>query len=121
MNEPRVLRIELPGLPVLTANDRPGHYARAKKMREIKAQAGEAVKGAEPFPGKVRIRAVYSPPNRHERDPDNIFLTAKACIDALVPSVIPADSSRVVSEVCCAIADRVVPGGLFVVQVIEDD
>jgi hypothetical protein len=119
--EPRILRIELPpGFKLISSNDRPNHYQRAKLTRDIKAEAARLIKGEKPFGGKVRIRAVYSPGTRHRHDPGNLYPSVKAAVDALVPSIIPDDSSRYVTEVSLVVADRIVKGGQLVIQVIDD-
>jgi hypothetical protein len=135
----RVLRIALPpGLPLLNANDRRSHYQRAKLTREIKAEVVKLVKNEEPFTGKVRIRATYSPGTRHRHDPGNLYPSVKAAVDALVPQksrkvkgkmvepppfvpLLADDSSEYVSEVSLVIAEQIVPKGQLVIQVISDE
>lgn len=140
MGEPRMLRIALPpGLPLLSANDRL-HWTKTRKIGlAIKEEVVKAVRGEEPFTGKVRIRAIYHPPTtRGRRDPGNFYPTVKAAVDALVgqkdqvnkktgkvypaPPFVPLladDSSRYVTEVALVVSSLVVAGGQMVIQVIE--
>ena len=116
-----ILRIELPaGLPLLNSNDRPNHYLRAKKTKAIKAAAAGLIEGAEPFAGKVRIRAVYRPGTRHRHDPGNIYPSVKAAVDALVPSALPDDSSKYITSLEMIVSDEIVKGGQLIIEVIAD-
>lgn len=120
----RTLHIELPaGTPLISANDRLNHYARAKLTKGIKAETARILADLdpEPFPGKVRIIAVYHPSTRHRHDPGNIYPSAKAAIDALVPSVLPDDSSKYISSLEMIVSDEIVKGGKLTIDVIPED
>ena len=139
-SEPRILRLEFPpGFPLLNANDRRGTYLNSKtgqrvprgahRAVKIREKAAELAQGAEPFTGKVRIRAIYYPNSKRPHDPGNLFPSVKAGIDGIhkprregqpYADIIPDDSSKYVSELSMVVADQVVPGGQLVIQIIED-
>jgi hypothetical protein len=111
-----------PGTPLLNSNDRRGKYAHAKLVKDIKTLAGELVKDAEPFPspGKVKITATFYPGTRHRHDPGNMYPTVKAMIDALVPSVLPDDSSKYVSSLTMIVSDEIIKGGQMSIEVSDE-
>jgi hypothetical protein len=142
VNEPRMLRIELPpGFHLLNANGRYGTYVNkatgarvprsAARARAIKEEVVRQVQDEPPFTGKVRIRAIYFPNSKRPHDPGNLFPSVKAAVDALHPPqrnkkpqpfvhILDDDSSRYVTELSMIVAERVVRGGQLVIQVIEE-
>jgi crossover junction endodeoxyribonuclease RusA len=98
MSDPRSWTVELPpGMDLLNSNDRDGHWARRKRITEaLRAAAGWAARQQKIPPlERAAIVAVYEPPDRRRRDPQNWQPSFKACVDGLVDArVLPDDDSR---------------------------
>ena len=82
-----------PGLPLLNANDRDGHWARRKRLAAALRETTGWLARVQRIPrlGHVHIAAVYEPPDRRRRDPANWQPSFKACVDGLVDAGVVAD------------------------------
>lgn len=71
-------------------------YVKAKKVREAKAEAVEAVIAADlsPMAGAI-VTLHYRVPDRRRRDADNLASTLKVCQDALVAAGVLVEDSWV--------------------------
>lgn len=106
--------IELPaGLKLLSLNGREHYMVRNRTYQSLKKAAwAMTVNARVPRLERVEITAVYDPPDRRQRDPDNLAASLKPCVDALVAArVIPNDDSRYVAGVSCEIGERIYPRG----------
>lgn len=95
MNEPRTWMVALPlGLPLLNANRRQHHMAKARLTRAIRnATRMFALADHIPALARAHIVAEYRPPDRRRRDVHNLYPSAKAAVDGLVDAgVLPDDS-----------------------------
>lgn len=101
------------GLALLSLNGREHYMARHRAYQSLKKSAWAMILNARvPRLRRVEITAVYDPPDRRQRDPDNIAASLKPCVDALVAArVIPSDDSRYVTSVRCEIGAQVYPRG----------
>ncbi len=74
--------------PPLTSNRVRGNvYARANEVAGVHVEARWAITAAKvTIVPPVHITLHYRPVTRHRRDPDGLYPTAKAVIDALVKS-----------------------------------
>lgn len=84
----------------VSPNKRGGHYLEASRRRQAKIQASYAIKQQKIMPvpedwGPLSIGIHLVPPTRRRRDPDNLALCLKVCIDALVDTqILAADDTR---------------------------
>lgn len=95
------IMIDLPwATPPVSSNNRGGHFLEASRRKQAKIQAGYAIRQQKirPVPedwGPLSIGIHLMPPTRRRRDPDNLALCLKVCIDALVDTrMLPADDTR---------------------------
>lgn len=87
--------VELPaGMPLLNANRRIHHMARARLTRDLRQAAYLCAKNAKvPHLARAHVIAEYRPPDRRKRDSHNLFLSAKAAVDGLVDAGVLTDDS----------------------------
>ena len=80
-------------------------HARAAAVRQIKSEAGWAIRAAKPTPVvAANVTLHYRPKDRRRRDADGLFPVLKAVTDALVDcGVIPEDSWVTVPRAACEI------------------
>ena len=121
----RVYTIKFPpGTELISANARDHWSKRATVTSHLRKQAFELARDQDlPSLGKVRIRAIYHPPDRRKRDSSNIlFLSAKAAIDGIVDAAWMADDNdRIVRSLELLPSSEVVKGGQMVIEIEEDD
>ena len=88
-----ILRVT--GSAWLNANDRDAHWSRRHQLAaEWRTAAGWTAKAAKiPPMERAHITAVFILPDWRRRDPHNLTITAKACIDGLVDAGVIADDS----------------------------
>jgi crossover junction endodeoxyribonuclease RusA len=116
----RTFKIEFPaGMPLLNANDRIHWSKRAHLTSDIR-MLSRNLSSHIPRLEKVKIRAIYYPPNNRRRDMSNIFLSVKAAVDGLVDSgVLKDDSDRYVRGHELLPGDHVVKNGQLVIEIVE--
>jgi len=89
-----VWQLQLPwSKPPLNLNDRLNPIVKAKIVAEVRSTVGWLIRqaGIGPQP-RVRVQLHYVPRDRRTRDSDNLWATAKPCIDALKDTgVVPDD------------------------------
>jgi crossover junction endodeoxyribonuclease RusA len=92
----RSWRIDLPCGPLLTSNQRLGHYAKARITRQLRGEATILARAAKiPALEKVQVWAWVIPPDRRKRDPANWYPSVKAAIDGIRDAgVIPDDDAE---------------------------
>ncbi len=117
----RTFVLELPpGLKMLSLNGR-YHWSERNRLNAAikKAAWALAVNAKIPRLDRVSIMAVYEPPDRRNRDADNLAMAAKAAIDGIAAAgVVEGDWSAHVTEVICRIGERY-PKGRLVVHITE--
>ena len=126
-------RLEFPpGTRLISANGRSSKYAVSAGNRWAKKKATEelralgcalAGKAGIPRLGKVRIRAVYFPPDNRKRDSSNVlFFSVKAGVDGCVDAgVLADDNDKIVTSTELVPGDAIVKGGQMVIEVIPDE
>jgi len=115
-------RIELPvGMPLLTSNQqrRAGHWSKYYAIiRNIRRETNQrACKQRIPknLP-KVKIKAIYHPPDNRRRDPDAIAPSLKAAIDGIVDSgVIKDDNNKIVTSIEIVSGTNIKKGQLVII------
>jgi hypothetical protein len=121
---PRVITITLPaGLPMLSLNDRKHWAARNRVAQQLKQAAWAMALGVRPpvVPplGRAEVTVEYQPPDRRERDPDNIAAAGKPLIDGLVAAgLLTGDDSARVAAVRFEIGP-LFPRGRLILHVRE--
>jgi len=111
------------GTKILTANEMraKGHWSKfytiIKSWRAMACLLAQQQK--VPLMEKVKIRAVYHPPDNRRRDTSNIFPTIKAAVDGIVDAgVLKDDSDKYVLSVEMVRGSNVALGQL-VIEIIE--
>lgn len=111
------------GTKLLTANEMraKGHWSKfytiIRSWRAMSCLIAEQQK--IPLLEKVKIRAVYHPPDNRRRDTSNIFPTIKAAVDGIVDAgVLKDDSDKYVISVEMVRGSNVKLGQL-VIEIIE--
>lgn len=73
--------------PPLSLNDRGSWRAKARKVKELRVRtawrARALIGPAGVTAAHIHVQLTYVPPDRRDRDPDNLVATLKPCIDAL--------------------------------------
>jgi Holliday junction resolvase RusA-like endonuclease len=87
--------VELPaGLPLLNANLRQHHMAKARLTKTLREAAAVCARRDKiPHFKRVHIIAEYRPNDRRRRDVHNLFPSAKAAIDGLVDAGVLTDDA----------------------------
>ena len=122
-------RIEFPpGTRLISANGRSSKLAvsanKVWEKREVTKLLREmgcklAKKAAIPQLDKVRVRAIYYPPNKARRDSSNVlFHSSKAALDGFTDAQIwRDDNDKVVRSLELMPGDRIIPGGQMVIEI----
>jgi len=86
------------GYDLLSANDRHDFRAKARIVKQIRADAALMARAHRlPKLERVRVTAVLHPRDRRHQDSDNVQPTVKACIDGIVVAgYLPGDDERYV-------------------------
>lgn len=72
--------------PPLSLNDRGSWRVKARKVKELRVRTSwraRALIGPGVTAPHIHVQLNYVPPDRRDRDPDNLVATLKPCIDAL--------------------------------------
>lgn len=121
-----------PGTLLLTANGRSSKNAVSAgnrwRKREVTASLRDmgcrlAKNQGIPRLERVRIRALYFPPDKRRRDaPNLLFHSSKAAIDGIVDAgVLADDADKYVLSLELAPGGHIVRGGQMVIEIIEVD
>jgi crossover junction endodeoxyribonuclease RusA len=113
--------IALPaGLKLLSLNDRLHWRERNSRAQELKRAAWVMALNAKvPRLERVSVVVEYQPPDRRERDADNISPAGKAALDGIVAARILRDDSKTyVTGVRCVIGEPF-PKGRLVLHLTE--
>jgi Holliday junction resolvase RusA-like endonuclease len=88
-------------------NGREHHMARYRTFKSLKTAAWAMLVNAKlPRLDRITVRVILDPPDRRDRDPDNIVV--KPFVDAIVAAkIIPDDNSRHVSWAHAEITEEV--------------
>ena len=125
VSEPRILRIELTDIPLLSLNQRPHFREKSAKTSKIRAEACKAAKAQPFFPfGKVRVRVIFHAPDKRKRDfvSGNWAPTIKAVLDGLTDAGVWSDDNDLVIKEMCQVVGPISPKkARLVIQVIEDE
>ena len=118
----RTWRLEFPPKQeLLNANQRLHWAPKNRITQQIRSDALLLAKAAKIPPlQRIRVDAIYEPPDRRKRDAGNYYPTYKAAIDGLVDAgVCPDDDSKHVDGPYMRIADDPHPGGRIVLIITE--
>lgn len=118
----RTWRIEFPARQeLLNANQRLHWAPKNRITQQIRSDAFLLARAAKIPPlDRIRVDAIYEPPDRRRRDAGNYYPTYKAAIDGLVDAgVVGDDDSKHVDGPFMRIADDPHPGGRIVLIVTE--
>jgi hypothetical protein len=126
--------VELPpGSKLLNLNDRHHWTKRHELYEQLRKDALTMIRRARvPQLDRIGVTVVYDPPDRRDRDADNLALSAKALVDAMRPPgprkvggrvvrvsrdgyVLAGDDSSHVAWVTCMIGDPFPRGRLRVI------
>ena len=111
-----------PGTKLINVNNRESRFARAKVTKELRALARDlAVQQKIPELEKVKVRAVYYPPDRRRRDSSNVlFLSVKAALDGCTDAKIwKDDNDAIVRSIELVPGDQIIKGGQMVIVIEE--
>lgn len=110
------------GLPLLNANRRQHHMAKARLTRAIRDVAHMLARSDRvPALERAHIVCEYRPPDRRRRDVHNLFPSAKAAVDGLVDAgVLPDDSDEYLTGPDMRLGE-VVKDGQLVLHITEQE
>jgi crossover junction endodeoxyribonuclease RusA len=98
--EPGIWAVQLPFQTPMSLNDRQGYWAKAKSTKSWREGTLAALLPLEIPPcARVSARLFYTPSANRRRDPDNLVLSYKPVIDALVDAgIVPDDTQEEVER-----------------------
>lgn len=110
-----------PATELISANGREHWTQRAKVTKHLRELAEqEANLKRIPELNKVKIRAVYYPPDNRRRDMSNLFPSVKAAIDGIVDAgVLLDDNDKFVLSLELTRGKGIVKGGQLVIEISE--
>jgi crossover junction endodeoxyribonuclease RusA len=74
----------------LSPNARPHYMVLAAAKKKYRYECGMLAKQAkltDPGPGKIKIEIEFFPPDRHERDTDNLLASMKSGLDGIADAM----------------------------------
>jgi Holliday junction resolvase RusA-like endonuclease len=84
--------LDIPPGDLINANERLHWAVRARRTRDLKADAFRVARAARvPRMDRIRVVGVVHPPDRRRRDPHNLYPTLKAYIDGIVMAGVLVD------------------------------
>lgn len=110
-----------PGTPLISANSR-DHWTKTAKLTKSLREMACALARTKRIPPleRVKIRAIYFPPNHRRRDMSNLFPSVKAAVDGIVDAkVLRDDSDKFVVSLELVRGEGIVKNGLLVIELTE--
>ena len=127
----RTYRLEFPpGVKLINANGRSSKYAVSAQSRFARAKVTAILRSSAclmakqmkiPELERVRVKAVYYPPDNRRRDSPNVlFHSSKAVLDGLTDArVWKDDNDKHVLSLELVPGDHIIPGGQMVIIISE--
>lgn len=118
----KVYTISLPpATELISANGREHWTQRAKVTKHLRELAEhDANVKRIPELSKVKIRAIYFPPDNRRRDMSNLFPSVKAAVDGIVDAgVLLDDNDKFVLSLELTRGKGIVKGGQLVIEIEE--
>jgi Holliday junction resolvase RusA-like endonuclease len=94
-HSPGIWKVQLPFQTPMSLNDRQGYWAKAKSTKAWREGTLAALLTHHiPHCDRVSAELVYTPRQNRRRDPDNLTLSFKPAVDALVDAGIIDDDTQ---------------------------